>query len=543
MNGKIAGRILLLMYVAVIVSSWDTLLTQNAAKYAQVSREILDSGDWINLTVGGDAYDQKPPLMFWIGAVFFKLFGVSDVVFRIAILLVSFLGVFATYKLGKLLYDRKTGRYAALFWAASLGFIHFNNDVHTDTVLAAMVMMAIWQLAVFLEEKKKSAFFIGMIFVGLAMLAKGPVGAVIPATAVLIHLMLRKRWRDIFHPRWLLAIPILFIAILPALWGLYSQFGAEGIKFYFWTNNMGRITGSYYSRGNDFLFCFHTGLYVLAPFSVFAFIAAGKKIGQIFSKNRTAANAEYYTLGGIVPFFLMLSVSQTQNPHYLLNIAPLFMILGAWLAMLYADGKISPTLAKIIKWLNFVIALLFWVLIGMFVFWFYPEKNPVYWILLSVFAIILVLFGLKLKGFTREISMLMVSFFALMFSFHVSFYKHMKAYNAPFKAVEYYNEHAKEGEEIHLYKLGARYWEMFFYGKDYGRYYEEESDFGRLVAEQRGDWVFTDEGGKDQLVKEFPGIEVHGYDHRPISGQTPQFLNPKTRASKLKKLYLLHLPR
>lgn len=543
MNKKIASLILLLMYVAVIVSSWDTLLTQNAAKYAQVSREILDSGDWINLTVGGEAYDQKPPLMFWIGAVFFKLFGVSDVVFRIAILLVSFLGVLATYKLGKLLYGRKTGWYAAIFWATCLGFIHFNNDVHTDTVLAAMVILAIWQLAVFLEEQNKVAFFAGMIFVGLAMLAKGPVGAVIPATAILIHLMLRKRWRDIFHPRWLLAIPILFIAILPALWGLYNQFGAEGIKFYFWTNNMGRITGSYYSRGNDFLFCFHTGLYVLAPFSIFAFIAAGKKIGQIFSKSPTSAHTEYYTLGGIIPFFLMLSVSQTQNPHYLLNIAPLFMILGASLAVQYADGKISPTLNKIIKWLNFVIALIFWVLIFMFVFWFYPEKNPVYWIVLAAFVVILVLFGWKLKGFRREMSMLMVSFFALMLSFHISFYQHMKAYNAPFGAVEYYNEYAKEGEEIHLYKLSARYWEMFFYGKDYGRYYEEESDFGRLIAEQRGDWVFTDEAGKNQLVQEFPNIEVHEYDHRPISGQTPQFLNPKTRASKLKKLYLLHLPK
>ncbi|MCL1822112.1 MAG: hypothetical protein FWG22_04735, partial [Prolixibacteraceae bacterium] len=193
-------------------------------------------------------------------------------------------------------------------------------------------------------------------------------------------------------------------------------------------------------------------------------------------------------------------------------------------------------------WLNLVVALLLWALIFMFTLWFYPEKNPVYWILLAVFVAVLVLFGLKLKGFLRQMNMLMVSFFALMFSFHTSFYQHMKEYNAPFKAVEYYNEHAKGEEEIHLYKLGARYWEMFFYGRNYGRYYELESDFGRLIQE-RGDWVFTDEDGKNQLVQQFPDIEMYAYDHRPISGQTPQFLNPKTRASKLKKLYLLHMPR
>lgn len=69
--------ITILLLLVVTGLSLDLPMVVNAAKYAQVSREILDNGDWINLTIAGDPYDQKPPLMFWIGALFFSILGVS----------------------------------------------------------------------------------------------------------------------------------------------------------------------------------------------------------------------------------------------------------------------------------------------------------------------------------------------------------------------------------------------------------------------------------------------------------------------------------
>ena len=52
------------LFLAVIISCLQLPMVVNAAKYAQVSREMLERGDWINLTIAGDAYDQKPPLLF-----------------------------------------------------------------------------------------------------------------------------------------------------------------------------------------------------------------------------------------------------------------------------------------------------------------------------------------------------------------------------------------------------------------------------------------------------------------------------------------------
>jgi 4-amino-4-deoxy-L-arabinose transferase-like glycosyltransferase len=88
-------------------------------------------------------------LLFWIGAIFFELFGISTSVWKIAIYLVSILGIWSTYRLGKLLYGRETGILSAIFWACGLSYLYYHNDIHTDTLLADLVIFSIWQLAVF----------------------------------------------------------------------------------------------------------------------------------------------------------------------------------------------------------------------------------------------------------------------------------------------------------------------------------------------------------------------------------------------------------
>jgi hypothetical protein len=94
-------------------------------------------------------------------------------------------------------------------------------------------------------------------------------------------------------------------------------------------------------------------------------------------------------------------------------------------------------------------------------------------------------------------------------------------------------------EEIHIYR--ARYWEIFFYAKYPGVYYDEQKKFSDLLQE-KGDWVFTDEVGMKEITALLPETKITEFYHRQISRQTPAFLNPKTRQSKLSKLYLLKLP-
>jgi 4-amino-4-deoxy-L-arabinose transferase-like glycosyltransferase len=535
--------IFVLLFLGVVWSSLNLPMVVNAAKYAQVSREILSGGDWIKLTIAGDAYEQKPPLLFWIGALFFKVFGISTPVWKIAVYLVSILGIWSTYQLGKELYGRNAGLLSALFWACSLSYLYYHNDIHTDTLLADLVIFSVWQFALFFRKKKTSGFYLGILGTGLAMLAKGPVGLAIPAMAVGVHLIMHRDWKAIFHPRWLIAALIIVIVIFPALLGLYQQFGMEGIKFYFWTNNMGRITGSYYVQNPDPFFYLHTILYILAPFTVFALFGLFFKLKElVVSKCNFSSSDEFFTLGGIIPYMLVLAVSKTKNPHYLMAVVPLFMILAAWFAIRLSEEISWKKIFRAVSVLTVLVQIVFWTLIGLFVCWFFPEKSGWYWLGIMICAGLIVFVTLKYKGVLRQIGTLTVTILAFMFSLNFSFYPQMARYHSPFQVVKDFNRQASGGEHIHLYRKPSRYWEIFFYSVNPGKYFMTEEELPQLLSKHK-DWVFTDTEGKNQILKNLPDTKIAGeYSHRSLSQISMPFLNPATRESKLEKRYLLHLP-
>jgi 4-amino-4-deoxy-L-arabinose transferase-like glycosyltransferase len=447
------------LLLVVVAAGLHSPLIVNAAKYAEVSREILENHDWINLTIAGEPYEQKPPLMFWIGAVFFSLFGVSASVWRIAFYVISAVGIYSTYRLGRLLYDETVGRFAALFWVTSLGFLHYHNDIHTDTLLADTVVFSIWQLAAFFRDKKPIHFYAGIAGTGLSMLAKGPVGLAIPVFAVASHLLFQRKWSDIFHPRWIAAAVMVAVMLLPAFIGLYNHSGKEGIWFYFWTNNMGRITGSYYGNNSDPFYYLHTSLYVLAPFVVFAIAGTIVAIRKLIAGRKSSEGSiEIYTLGAIFPYLVILSVAKTKNPHYLVTLGPFFMILAARFAKSLHSGEVSESLKRTVTWLNRFVVILIWMLILVFSTFLFPEKNGLFWLLFSVFAFLAVSSMVHFRGVIRQTAVLILTCLAFIFSLNFSFYPNMQKYHSPLQAVRDFNQNALPGEHLHIYKPASRYW-------------------------------------------------------------------------------------
>lgn len=177
-------------------------------------------------------------------------------------------GIYFSYRLGKQLFSEETGKWAALMVGTSQIFFLYFFDFHTDSVLQTGVVLALWQLAAYLQNRKWINFIFGFIGIGLAMFSKGPVGAVLPFFAVLGYLFYQKDFRQLFHPKWVLGLPIVLIIISPSLIHLYNSFGFVGLKFYFITNNFGRITGSYAGSSTDYFFYVHTLLWAFLPWTI-----------------------------------------------------------------------------------------------------------------------------------------------------------------------------------------------------------------------------------------------------------------------------------
>src|ERR1041384_4441002 len=116
----------------------------DASQYAEISREMARSNDFLHIYDRGYDYLDKPPFLFWVTALSIKAFGATPFAYRLPTILFAFLAIYATYRLTRRLYNESVGRIAALVLATSQGFFLWTNDVRTDMILIGCVVTALW---------------------------------------------------------------------------------------------------------------------------------------------------------------------------------------------------------------------------------------------------------------------------------------------------------------------------------------------------------------------------------------------------------------
>ncbi len=533
----------IVLILLVIISSLPVPLLVNAAKYAQVGREILVNHDWINLTIGGEAYDQKPPMLFWVAASTFSIFGLSTSLYKISVILVSLLGIYSTYRLGKLFYGKETGFLAAFFWASSLGYLHFHNDIHTDTMLVSFVVFSVWQFMSFFREKKWQQFVLGSVGVGLSMLTKGPVGMLIPAFAVGINLLVHKKWREIFNIRWIGAAIIVGIIIIPALLGLFRQFGLEGIKFYFWTNNMGRVTGSYQGGNTDYAFYLHTSMYMLLPWTVFMIVAIYSEVKSLIKLKKTElASVEVANIASVILFLGILSVARQKNPHYMLSAIPfMFIITAKWTTRLFGREDFARK-AKVLGVIHKIVAVVFLALIPVLTLFFFQETKIIYWVIIVVLAGSVIYLLFRKADLKKQLLILLLASSALLFTINYSLLPNMSKYQTSLEAAEIFNEKAEPGATLNIYGEKARLWELLYYSDSYGTYLQTREMLEDFLPHP-GAWIYTNEPCFEEMQEMGINMEImHEFtQHKKVTSQSINFLNPNKRASRFQKMYLVKL--
>jgi 4-amino-4-deoxy-L-arabinose transferase-like glycosyltransferase len=523
-----------LVAVAAYVSGLFVDVTRDGSKYASVAREIFDSGDWIRLKIHGEPYDQKPPLLFWLSAASFHLFGLSNFAFKLPLLLVGLLGVYSLYRLAKGLYDPLVAHLAvAMMVTTQASFLYF-MDIHTDTVLMPFVLFSLWQFWEFLVKGRSINGYLGFVGIGLAMLTKGPVGAVVPFFAVISYLLFTRQYRRMLDYRWYLGMLVSIVVILPGLAGLMDQFGWEGIRFFFWTNNAERLAGRLGSSRGDYFFFFHNLLYQFAPWMILLYVAAVKEF-RIFWQRRQR-DADYFLLGGIWVYFIILALSGGKLPNYIFMLIPLFAVLTAK----HAARLLELPLGRAFRWLIAIQGVIYIQMAALVVtvaVWLFPVSNGVLWLLLVAG---LVLSGLSLwKGPTALFrfffpGMLLSAVFSLLVNAHVA--PQIFGGQASVQASEIYNQRASAGERIYNYNYES--YELFFYAKEPAQ--KLINDLGLIDRmQQPGAWALTESKVVERIDFAEPAPEVIPLPHVWVNRLNWEYINPATRPRATDTLFLL----
>ncbi|MEL6631861.1 MAG: glycosyltransferase family 39 protein [Bacteroidota bacterium] len=519
------------------------IMEVDAAQYASISLEMMESGSFLEVYHRGDDYLDKPPLLFWLSALSFQIFGVNEIAYKLPSILVLMLGLYALFRFTRMWYDKETALLATVILGFTQAFFLITNDVRTDGLLTGWVIFAVWQLSSFIRSGNWGNLILGSLGVGLAMMTKGPIGIILPGAAIGADLLLKRQWKVIFHPQWLVFLLIVGVSLIPMCIGLYQQFdlhpekevygleGPSGLEFFFWTQSFGRITGDiYWDNGAPSYYFFLTMLWDFQPWVLFFFPAWGIALYRlVLSKFRVADTAEYMSLGGFTLGFLMLSLSNFKLPHYVFPLFPFAAILTArYIRQL--KGKLLQRLSYVQWGLMQIFALA----VGTYFILGFPNGQ----ILLPLVCV--GIFGLawwiwfKEQAQARLLTSTLLVVFMLNLVMTVDFYPKLLSYQATNKVGRKVLADQKTQDQFFFYKVYGQ--GLDFYAQRINHWV----DWGKIPSYPPGTWILTNEEG----LADIEGMKTHYrivetyYDYNVTSIKLP-FLLAASRDDMLKPLYLL----
>lgn len=504
----------------------------DAAQYANMAFTMLSKSNWLEFTNRGFEYLDKPPLLFWLSATSFELFGASNFTYKLPTILFSIVGIISTYKFSKLYYSENSAFISAVILASCQAYFLFNNDVRTDAILANSVIFAYYNLAAYLLQRKAINFIFAFMGISLALLSKGPIGIVTVIFGFGGHLFMQKNYQDIFNWRWILGLFVIAFFLAPMCYGLYTQFGTEGLRFYFWTQSFGRITGeSIWENNMGPLYIFHSFLWGFLPWTILPFIGIYFKVKLLIeSKFKINNSIEYITFFGIVLSYLSLEQSRYELPHYIFLVTPFAAILSG-----FAIEKLSEKNLKL--FFKFQIPVLFalWVLGIVLFFYIFPFQ---FWHIILYLALFLVFVYLLIYN-KSYYKIFYLSFFAIAtinLFLNICFYPELMKYQPASHLRKVIEENHLENEK--LFELGIQEYSNEFYLKHEPK---SLSTIPLISDYPKGKSYYII--CKNQIYYEFfqrwtyKTTRIASFPMYHVSLLKPKFLNPNTRKEVIDTLH------
>jgi 4-amino-4-deoxy-L-arabinose transferase-like glycosyltransferase len=207
--------------------------------------------------------------------------------------------------------------------------IMINNDIKTDTILVAAIVLSIRLLVSYIETKEWKFLIGSSIAIAIVLLTKGLIGLMMPALAIGGHVLLKRQWKSLFDWRRGIMLILVGIILIPMCIGLCLQYGNQGLEFFIWKQSFGLITGENEWRNDASpLYFAHIFLWSFLPWTLLGIASIVSKFRNL-KTSISRKDSELYLLSGIALVWTALSFSKFKLPHYVLVVYPLIAILAA----------------------------------------------------------------------------------------------------------------------------------------------------------------------------------------------------------------------
>jgi len=374
------------------------LFDEDEPKNARCGVEMHQRGEWVVPTFNDELRSHKPVLLYWAMRASYAALGVSEFSARLPSALAGIAIVVMCYHLARLLFDRTTGLLASLLLASALMFAVLMRASTPDGVLMVSSTAALLAFVAGVATRRGGSFAGGpplasfrlplphavamYLAMGVAVLAKGPIGVLLPLWAICLYGLFgepvdpgrepdpnQPAWRRLLAwlaasaapGRWLrgawsirMPLGLLLVAAVAAPWyvAVSLRTGGDWLTGFLGTHNVGRFANAMEGHGGPPYYYVVAVLAGFFPASCFLPVAV---VGATGERRRMTDRAQPYAFGlaVIAAWLTFFSAAATKLPNYVIPCyVGLAVVTGAWLVQQVRRFEASDTRASVRTWLG-----------------------------------------------------------------------------------------------------------------------------------------------------------------------------------------------
>ena len=314
---------------------------RSEARWFEVVREMLMTGDWLHPRINGQAYFDKPLVSYWFAAIVSKLAGgrVTELSVRLPSALFALAGLGCIISIARKFYSERTAYLAGWILLSTYSFIVWGRLAEADMEQTVFIMMAV---TVYLHHRETPSFWAYFAFWGSCAVGaqtKGLPAFVIPPALAVIDCIVRKSFRVHLNWKFFLALflgGLCLYAVPFVLEALTSEhYGASGIVLVFRENLMRVFNPWDHNKDPFYVYFLYLPRLMIpwTPFFIFAVIDYVHGLIRAVAKQGTASVEELssrkpcskdtlWLFASMVFIFILFSASRSRRSYYILPIVP-----------------------------------------------------------------------------------------------------------------------------------------------------------------------------------------------------------------------------
>ncbi len=293
------------------------LRNPDEGRYAEIAKEMVLSGNWIEPKLYGVDYLRKPALFYWLVALSFKWTGFSEGSARAVPALFGILGVCATFFFAKRFFDLKTAFYSSMLLISNYWYLQIGRYLLIDMVFSFFLVAGLYLFYLGTQPSRHKRLYYALFYVciSLSVLAKGIVGLALSAVSITLTLLWTRQLKEkIVEMN--LGLGMLIFGILVGPWFFKMESLRPGfLNSFFLHEHLMRLVSKDYEHQAPWYFYL-----VLFPVTLVPWIFFGDAVKSAFSflsDERSNRARLFLTLSALAVIFVY-SLSNSKLLTYML---------------------------------------------------------------------------------------------------------------------------------------------------------------------------------------------------------------------------------